>query len=140
MQMGSGGGPGGGGGGGGPGGGGPPPGGEGEAPERPRGNAAGPGGHGPTLKLTLSFTTSGTTPFEVEIREFSSLFGNFVVRPDKITLSPGASVEVQPMYSQLGYPEGEIPISVVLRHAGQEEKQILVLRASAAEVTAPAHP
>jgi hypothetical protein len=82
--------------------------------------------------MRLRLTNHGESPLEVEVLDFNSELGNFVVQPAKLTLPPGEPVEAEPMLSRLGVPAvEEIPLTVRLRvggRSGQAETQILRLR------------
>ncbi len=87
----------------------------------------------PAVGLHLRLTNHGSAPAEVEVTDFNSDLGDFVVEPEKIALPPNVPVEAEPMISQLGVSSDAIPISVSLRLKGQGEghlfeKQVLVLR------------
>lgn len=111
---------------------------------RPRGEGMGPpmGGRGdfdgprsvmrasnlPPLKLRLLLTNHGETEAVLSVLDFNSALGNFIVQPDKLTVSPGQTVEVEPMISRLGVPGDEIPLTVRLRLDGKAEQQVLTLK------------
>ncbi len=82
----------------------------------------------PPVQLRLRLTNHGPTPAVVEVLDFNSDLGNFVVQPEKITLPAGESFEADPMNSRLGIPGDEIPITVRLWLDGRTEKQILTLK------------
>lgn len=82
---------------------------------------------GPALTLRLQLENRGTADVEVQIVELSSDLGNFAVRPERVTLVPGQSGEVDPMISQLGVVAQTIPVTLILRVAGQTESQTLIL-------------
>jgi hypothetical protein len=64
----------------------------------------------------------------IEVLDFNSDLGDFVVLPEKIAIAPGASVEADPMVSRLGVSTTEIPVTVRLRLEGKSEQQILTLK------------
>ena len=86
----------------------------------------------PPVQLRLRLTNHGPAPVDVEVLDFNSDLGNFVVEPKKITLPPGDPVEVEPMTSRLGVPAvEEIPLTVRLRVGGKDgkiETQVLKLK------------
>jgi hypothetical protein len=83
----------------------------------------------PPVQLRLRLTNHGNTPAEIEVLDFNSELGNFVVEPKKISLAPGESTEADPMTSRLGVPAlAEIPITVRMRVNGKIEQQVLELR------------
>jgi hypothetical protein len=95
----------------------------------------------PAVRLHLRFVNLGSSPVEIEVPDFNSDLGDFVVEPEKIPLPPNESVEAEPMTSQLGVSSDAIPIAVSLWMKGpsglnQTEKQVLVMR----PVAAPSHP
>lgn len=110
--------------------GGPPPGGGPDGPgDRPQ-----PGGlprgapSGPPVMIHLRFTNTGSDPVELHITDFLSPLGNFVVTPDKLTLAPGASAEVEPMGSGLASQIAGGDITLKLRIGGQRESRIVPLQ------------
>jgi hypothetical protein len=82
----------------------------------------------PALRLHLRLTNHGSAPVEVEVLDFDSDLGNFVVEPPKILLPPDQPTETDPMTSRLGVSSDSIPLTVTLRVNGQTEKQVLVLQ------------
>lgn len=83
----------------------------------------------PPIQLRLRLTNHGEAPADVEVVDFNSALGNFVVQPPKITVKPGESVEAEPMVSRLGISTDEIPLTVKLHVSGRTEQQVLTLRA-----------
>lgn len=98
----------------------------------------------PPVQLRLRLTNHGAEPTEVEVLDFNSDLGNFVVQPAKITLPAGEAVEAEPMTSRLGVPAvEEIPITVRLRVGGKSgriEQQVLKLRPRIEPATPAAPP
>lgn len=98
----------------------------------------------PPVRLHLRLTNHGTEPVEVEVTDFNSDLGNFVVQPAKILLPSGESVEANPMTSRLGFSADEIALTVTMRVSGKVEKQVLVLRlvppAASSAATTPSAP
>jgi hypothetical protein len=83
----------------------------------------------PPVQLRLRLTNHGSTPIDVEVLDFNSDLGNFVVEPKKITIPAGESIEADPMTSRLGVPALEqIPLTVRIRVNGKIEQQVLELR------------
>lgn len=82
----------------------------------------------PPVQLRLRLTNHSSAPAEIEVLDFNSDIGNFVVQPEKILLAPGDSIEADPMISRLGVPGDEVPITVRLRFAGRTEEQVLTLK------------
>lgn len=82
----------------------------------------------PAVQLRLRLANHGSAPVDVEVVDFNSALGNFVVQPSKITLPPGAPVEAEPMISRLGVTAEEIPLTVKLHISDRTEQQVLTLR------------
>jgi hypothetical protein len=126
------------------------PGGGGRPPGRPFPAHDGPtatGGTGaapmraagePPVQLRLRLTNHGADAADVEVTDFDSRLGNFVVQPRHLVIPPGESMEADPMTSELGVDSGEIPVVVGIRVNGEREKQTVVLRVKPG--TAPASP
>ena len=89
----------------------------------------------PPVRLQLRLTNHGSNPIEVEVPDFNSVLGNFVVQPEKILLLPDQPVEANPMISRLGVGSDQIALTVALRADRKLEQQVLVLR-----VVQPAQP
>jgi len=92
----------------------------------PPGGELGEGGpstaaHAPRLTLRVSFTNSGQNPCEFSVTDVISELGNFAVRPEKLSLQPGESGELEPMNSS--YPEvvEELTVEIRLRQKGKTE-------------------
>jgi hypothetical protein len=108
--------------------------GEGGRPSRDFGGApaAGPRpmmGGGRPVMIHLRFTNHGTAAVELQIVDFLSPLGNFVVRPEKLTLEPGQSLETEPMTSQLAGAFTEVTATLALRLDGRAEKRSFPLKA-----------
>jgi hypothetical protein len=120
------------------------PGGPGMEGAGPRSGALGPVDRAgsPPVMIHLRLTNLGTDKTEIIVADFSSALGNFVVRPDKLTLDPGQSMEVAPMTSRLA---GQVAIgtaTLVLRRGQDREERIITLQAKPGKIppapTAPA--
>lgn len=85
------------------------------------------GGWGPAVTIKLKLENTSKATMAVEIRDLNSDLGNFAVRPDKVSLAPGQSVEPDPMVSELGVTSDTIPVSLTLRYKGKTEKRDVVL-------------
>lgn len=111
----------------------------GEGGGRPRegGPGGGPrmglGGGGRPVMIHLRFTNRTGTPVTLFINDFVSPLGNFAVRPEKLTLEPGQSLETEPMTSQLAGAYTEATATLALRAGGKSEKKALTLKQVAAE-------
>lgn len=130
----------------------------------PRGEGGGPGGEGgdrrppgseaargpairaenaPPVQLRLRLTNHGKDAVEVEVLDFNSSLGNFVVQPAVLVVAAESSTETDPMTSRLGVPAlEEIPITVRIRvggKSGRSETQVVKLRPRADD-PAPAKP
>lgn len=89
----------------------------------------------PPVRLQLRLTNHGAAPVEIEVTDFNSALGNFVVQPEKMLLLPDQPMEANPMISRLGVGSSEIALTVALRVDRRVEKQVLTLR-----VVNPAEP
>ena len=92
----------------------------------------------PGVQLRLRLTNHRDVPIVVEVVDFNSDLGDFVVQPAQITVQPGESVEADPMVSRLGVGAEEIPLTVKLRIDGRSDQQVLALKTVKEE--APAAP
>ncbi len=79
----------------------------------------------PPVQFHLRLTHHGNEPLDVEVTDFNSALGNFVVQPRKLTLPPGGTVEADPMTSRLGVSAAEIPLTLTIRAGGKTEKQVV---------------
>jgi hypothetical protein len=96
--------------------------------------------NGPVIQLRLRLTNHSPALVVVEVVDFDSALGNFVVQPEKITVQPGASVEADPMVSRLGIGTDEIPLTIKLRVETRVDQQVLTLRAVPEDAPAPKTP
>lgn len=106
--------------------------GEGGRPARDFGGAPGPRplmGGGRPVMIHLRFTNHGTAAVVLQIADFLSPLGNFVVRPEKLTLEAGQSLETEPMTSQLAGAFTEVTATLVLRLDGRAEKKSFPVKA-----------
>lgn len=87
------------------------------------------GSMGPAEMIHLQFTNHGSERVVLNIVDFVSPLGNFAVQPEKLTLAPGESLEVEPMSSRLGGSVTEVEVTLGLHLAGKMEKKVIVLRA-----------
>jgi hypothetical protein len=111
-------------------------------------NDAAPQLHGSTLPAVsfhVRLVNRAAYPVEVEVVDFNSDLGDFVVEPEKLVLAPGATADTEPMSSRLGVTSDAIPLTVSIRYKGQapehtREKQVLVLRPAPAPAENPMAP
>jgi hypothetical protein len=89
----------------------------------------------PAVRVHLRLTNHGSNPVEIEVPDFNSDLGNFVVQPPKIVLPPNQPVEADPMTSRLGVSADQIPLTVSLLVNGKTETQVLVLQTIKPAVT-----
>lgn len=115
----------------------------GEGTEAPRGPAIRTSNAAP-VQLRLRLENHGDAPLEIEVLDFNSELGNFVVLPKKLQVPPQGMAEAEPMTSRLGVPAMEsIPLKLRIRAGGtkgRNEEQVLMLRPrleSPAEPSAP---
>jgi hypothetical protein len=96
------------------------------------GPAGGPrfglGGGGRPVMIHLRFTNRTDAKLDLYIADFTSPLGNFAVRPEKLTLEPGQSLETEPMTSQLAGSFTEAMATLVLRAGGKSETKTLALK------------
>lgn len=81
----------------------------------------------PPVMIHLRFTNHGAAPAELLIADFLSPLGNFVIEPEKLTLAPGQTLEVEPMTSRLAGDISQATVTLALRLAGRGEKKNIVL-------------
>ena len=93
----------------------------------------------PAIELRLRLTNHGNAPITIEVVDFNSDLGDFVVLPEKIAVLPRKSVEADPMVSRLGVYATEIPLTVKLKIDGRSDQQVLTLKIvkEAAPASAP---
>lgn len=87
------------------------------------------GGMGRPVMIHLRFTNQGAAAVTLLIDDFTSPLGNFAVRPEKLVLEPGQSLETEPMSSQLAGAFAETDATLVLRLGPQAEKKTFRLHA-----------
>lgn len=101
------------------------------AGDAPRGPSIRPSNASP-VQLRLRLESHLETPLEVEVLDFNSELGNFVVLPKKLIVPPLGVAEAEPMTSRLGVPAVEqIPVRLRIRFGGAKgtvEEQVLNLR------------
>jgi hypothetical protein len=118
--------------------------GEGGRPSREFGGAPAAGTRpmpgGRPVMIHLHFTNHGPAAVELQITDFLSPLGNFVVRPEKLTLEPGQSLETEPMTSQLAGAFSEATATLVLRLGDRAEKRSFPLKALPAETVQAPNP
>jgi hypothetical protein len=83
--------------------------------------------NGPEIQLRLRLTNHGAAPAIVEVLDFDSDLGNFVVRPAKIALPPGEPVEADPMISRLGVSRDQVPVTLRIRIDGRSDRKVITL-------------
>jgi hypothetical protein len=82
----------------------------------------------PPIVLWLQLTSTASNPLNVGIIDFKSDLGSFAVQPEQVALTPGQSVEAEPMISRLGVTSLNIPVTVTLRLNGKTETHVLTLQ------------
>lgn len=82
----------------------------------------------PPVKLRFRLANLSPAALTVRIVDFKSDLGDFAVQPDQLTLDPGKTTEVDPMFSQLGVNGDEIPVTIVLQLGDKKETHDLVLK------------
>jgi hypothetical protein len=82
----------------------------------------------PPIVMWLQLTSTASNPLNVGIIDFKSDLGSFAVQPELVALTPGQSVEAEPMISRLGVTSLNIPVTVTLRLNGKTETHVLTLQ------------
>jgi hypothetical protein len=102
-----------------------------EAGERP----TGPGGSPSTLPpvmIHLLVTNRSQEHLTLAIIDFLSPLGNFVINPERLSLDPGQSVEVEPMTSRLDNALDAADVTLALHLPGRTERKTVTLHAAPA--------
>jgi len=81
----------------------------------------------PPVMIHLRFTNNSATRADLLVADFLSPLGNFVVEPEKLSLEPGQTLEVEPMTSRLVGEISGATVTLALRLAGHGEKKNIVL-------------
>lgn len=81
----------------------------------------------PGIMIHLRFSNQGLERIAITIDDFQSTFGNFVIQPNKLTLDPGQTVEVEPMNSRLAVTGGKFVVTLAIQHAGRTERNLMTL-------------
>jgi hypothetical protein len=82
----------------------------------------------PRSALTFRFANSGTEPIMLTIVDVVSPLGDFVPRPDKLTIAPGEQGSIDPMLSNRDDNFEELDVTLVIKIGGKNETRILKLR------------
>jgi hypothetical protein len=82
----------------------------------------------PPVTLHVTFENRGTTPVELVPTEVNSDLGNFAPRPKSLTVAPGEKASLEPMISQLGVTNDEIPLTLSIKSNGKTETQVIVVK------------
>jgi hypothetical protein len=85
----------------------------------------------PPVAIHLRFTNTGSVLVDLQIVDFLSPLGNFVVHPPQLKLEPGQSLEVEPMASRLGGDTTAAEVSLALRLEGTDESKKVILQPEA---------
>ncbi len=91
----------------------------------------------PPVMIHLRFTNNGAAKADIVIADFLSPLGNFAVQPEKFSLDPGASLEVEPMTSRLAGEPSDGEISLSLKLAGATETKTITLALQPEAATPP---
>ncbi len=86
------------------------------------------------LHVTLTNNSKETLNFAVT--DVISQLGNFAIRPERFSLAPGQSGEIDPLASTFQDPLTELTVETHVRHAGKKETQtvrLLPVAAAASE-------
>lgn len=81
----------------------------------------------PRIQLRVAVTNTSRETLGFAITDVVSALGNFAVRPERLSLAPGQSAQIDPFCS--AFPEAltALTVEVRLRHAGQTETHTLQL-------------
>jgi hypothetical protein len=82
----------------------------------------------PPVTLHLILTNGGAEAATVEMDDFESDMGNFVLDPETLTLAPGQTGEPTPMVSQLGVSADSIDFKVTLKIGKNRESRTFAVR------------
>ena len=93
---------------------------------------------GRPVLIHLRFTNQGAAAITVQVLDFVSALGNFVVRPDHLVVGPGQAIETEPMSSELAGEIGGTDAMLRLRVGDQTEKKTFALAAVPAPAAPPA--
>lgn len=85
----------------------------------------------PPVALRLRLTNQSKETIEITFVLCKSVLGDFAVRPEKLTLTPGQTIEPDPMRSSMGLTTSELVLRVSLKMAGATEQKDLVLKSDA---------
>jgi len=77
----------------------------------------------PPVTLHLLVTNLGSDSLTVNLIDFNSDLGNFVIDPDTLVIAPGQTAEPLPMVSALGVNADILPFIVTLRVGGTRESR-----------------
>jgi hypothetical protein len=77
----------------------------------------------PRHLLRVKFTNTGPQTMEFAVTELASLLGNFAVRPERVALAPGQSVELEPMLSNKEGSYSRLDLRLALREKGNSEPE-----------------
>ncbi|HVU31978.1 MAG TPA: hypothetical protein VHE61_00990 [Opitutaceae bacterium] len=81
----------------------------------------------PPVALHLRLTNHTSAPLVIQVPDFDSDLGNFVVQPDTVTVPPNGSADADPMTSRLGVTAAQIPLTVTLQINQRVDTQVLSL-------------
>jgi hypothetical protein len=82
----------------------------------------------PPIVIHLRFTNKGSEHLDLQIADFLSPLGSFVVEPEKLSLDPGQSVEVEPMTSRVASELDQTEVTLTLGLNGHGQKKTVVLK------------
>jgi len=82
----------------------------------------------PPVTLHVTFKNDGKDAVEIEPTEVSSDLGNFAPRPKKLMLAPGETGSLDPMVSQLGVLNDDIPLTVSIRLHGHTASRVIQVK------------
>jgi hypothetical protein len=82
----------------------------------------------PPVVIHLRFTNKGSDHVDLQIADFLSPLGSFVVQPEKLSLDPGQSAEVEPMTSRVANELEQAEVTLTLGLNGHGQKKTIMLK------------
>ena len=82
----------------------------------------------PRSALIVKFTNHDAKPLTFTIAEVNSVLGNFVPRPETLTLAPGQQRVIDPMLSNFDGNFEEVELTVTVKTGSLKESHVLKLQ------------
>ena len=101
-----------------------------EIEDEPRGRGLNSALYAPaTHRVRVSLANKSSARVQMDVYEVRSILGTFGVRPNRLTIEPGQTVELDPMRSSIEERFEMIQAFVQVRHAGRRETVEVTLTA-----------